>query len=53
MMGLRARITGWLWREFGGEDLCDPLEMEAERSGRPQQVVCDSSGSESRGLDLE
>ena len=27
MMGLRARITGWLWREFGGEDLCDPVEI--------------------------
>ena len=27
-----------------GRDLCEPLEMQAEKEGRPQLVVCSRDG---------
>lgn len=37
----------------GGEDLCDPLGMESEKKGRPQQMFCYRAGDEAVGLGLE
>lgn len=47
-----VRITGWVGKMVGG-DLCHPLEMGAERKGRPQQVICYRPGGETRRLDLK
>lgn len=39
--------------EIKGEDLSDPLEMEAEGKVRSQQVIYYRAGDETGGLDLE
>lgn len=31
-------------RKFGGEDLCDPLEMRERGEGRLQQMLCYRDG---------
>lgn len=36
-----------------GEDLSDPLEMEAERKERSQHVIYYRAGDETGALDLE
>lgn len=50
---LWSGTVAWLERKIGGEDLHDPLEMGAERKGRPQQVVYYRAGGELGPLDLE
>ena len=37
----------------GGEELCNPLEMGAERGGRLQNVISYRSGVEIWGFELE
>lgn len=49
--GIRAEIKQSVeGREFAGEYLCDPLEMEARRLW---QVVCCRAGDETGEFDLE
>lgn len=40
-------------RKDRGQDLCDLLEMGAERKGRPQQVFFCRAEGETGGLNLE
>lgn len=53
LLELWSGTMAWLERKIGGEDLHDPLEMGAERKGRPQQVVYYRAGGEPGPLDLE
>lgn len=34
-------------------DVCDLLEMEVQKNGRSQQVVCYKAGGEARNLNCE
>lgn len=47
-LGIPAEIGGLCkamgWGLPGGEDLCERLEIESERKGRPQQVFCSRPG---------
>lgn len=40
LIGFGGWENGWVGRrKFGGEGLCDPLEMRSEKKGRPQQII--------------
>lgn len=45
-------ISGGGGLYFEDKNLCDMLEIGAERKEKPQQVVCYRARDESQGLDL-
>lgn len=49
MAEIKQRVEGG---NFGGECLCDPLEMRAGIHGRPQKLVGYKPGHETEGLYL-
>lgn len=59
-VGMFSGNACWYWRmgswddgrEVGGEGLCDLLEIDSERKGRPQQVTVTEMGMRVRGLYL-
>lgn len=45
--GRRGEVVG---RKVGGADVQDPLQMGAEREGRPQHLICSIAESKALGF---